>query len=132
MTLETSSFPNGIDTSIVIDESAVEKTAAYTVVITTDSGKTFYIKTSQTFTLPGIAIGNSFTFVNMGEDGKCQITIDPDNADGISYAGANNDGVTLINTLATSKKGDYVRLASLGDTGAWQVTAVRGIWAKGS
>jgi hypothetical protein len=131
MTLETTSFPNGID-GFLVDDQAVEKTAAYTVVIGTDSGKTFYVKSSVTFTLPGIAIGNTLTFVNMGEDGKCQITIDPDAADGVSYAGSATDGVTLINTLATSKKGDFVTLAALDQAVAWQVTAVRGIWAKGA
>ena len=52
------------------------KESNYTVVITTDSGKTFTSKTDGTvFTLPGIAIGNVFKFVNTAEDGTNTFTI---------------------------------------------------------
>jgi hypothetical protein len=36
----------------------------------------------------------------------------------------------LINTKATSRQGDYVVIASLDGTTAWQVTQVRGTFAK--
>lgn len=125
-------FPNGL-ASFMIDDKSVEKTANYTVIITTDSGKTFYSVTNGiTFTLPSIAIGNTVTFVNMANDGAAELTIDPAAADGITYAGSSTDGITLINTLATSQKGDFVTLASLDGVVAWQVVDVRGIWAKGA
>ena len=38
----------------------------------------------------------------------------------------------LINTKATSKVGDYVVLASLDGTTAWQVVDAQGVWAKES
>lgn len=122
-------YPNGVDTTVVRD--GVRKTAAYTVVASTDCGKTFYIDSGAvTFTLPAIAIGNTFTFVNMNPDGAAALTISPAAADGISYVGSATDNKDLINTAATAKKGDYVTLAALDQTVAWQVTDASGVWAK--
>lgn len=107
------------------------KEANYTVVITTDSGKTFTSKTDGViFTLPSIAIGNTVTFVNESGDGQNTLTISPAAVDGITYAGSSTDNKDIINTKATSKKGDFVTLASLDGVVAWQVVAVRGVWAK--
>jgi hypothetical protein len=122
-------FPNGVG-GFLVDNNAELKTSAYTVVITTDSGKTFTVEADQTFTLPAIAIGNTFTFVNNAPDGTATLTISPNASDGITYAGSSTDNKDLINTGATAKRGDFVTLASLDGTVAWQVTAARGIWAK--
>ena len=109
----------------------VAKEANYTVVITTDSGKTFTSKTDGTvFTLPAIAIGNTITFVNTAENGTNTLTISPAAVDGITYAGSSTDNKDIINTKATSKQGDFVTLASLDGVVAWQVVAVKGVWAK--
>lgn len=123
-------FPNGVDTTIVRD--GVEKTGAYTVTVNDDSGKTFYIdnNTDITFTLPSIAVGEVYTFVNMNKDGHAALTISPQTADGITYVGDATDNKDLINTKATAKKGDFVTLASLDGTAAWQVVAASGVWAK--
>ena len=123
-------MPNGFATFIV-DNNAEIKTANYTVIVTTDSGKTL-ISTLDAivYTLPSIAIGNTVTFVNMADDGQAALNISPAAADGITYAGSSTDNKDLINTKATSKKGDFVTLASLDGTTAWQVVAARGIWAK--
>lgn len=123
-------FPNGIE-SFLVDSNAVEKTANYTVVTTTDSGKTFVSTLDGiVYTLPAIAIGNTITFVNMAEDGTASLSISPAAVDGITYAGTQVDDKDLINTKATAKKGDFVTLSSLDGTAAWQVVAARGIWAK--
>lgn len=108
----------------------VRKTSAYTVVTTTDSGKTFIVDTSVTFTLPAIAIGNTFTFMYDGVDGQGLLTISPNASDGITYAGSATDDKDLILTQATANRGDFVTLASLDGTTAWQVVASRGVWAK--
>lgn len=130
--LHLTGYPNGVS-GFLVDSDAEIKTANYTVIITTDSGKTLVSTLDgMDYTLPSIAIGNTVTFVNMAEDGAALLTIDPAAADGITYAGSSTDGVTLINAKATAKKGDYVTLASLDGTVAWQVVAVRGIWAKGA
>lgn len=124
------SMPNGFATFIV-DNNAEIKTANYTVIVTTDSGKTL-ISTLDAivYTLPSIAIGNTVTFVNMADDGQAALNISPAAADGITYAGSSTDNKDLINTKATAKKGDFVTLASLDGVVAWQVVAARGIWAK--
>jgi len=123
-------FPNGLS-SFLVDSNAVAKAANYTVVITTDSGKTFTSETDGVvFTLPSIAIGNTVTFVNNAVDGVADLTISPAAADGITYAGSSTDNKDLINTKATAKRGDFVTLASLDGTVAWQVVDARGIWAK--
>ena len=111
-----------------------EKSSNYTVVISTDSGKTFTSKTKDVvFTLPAIAVGNVFTFVNTAEDGTNNLTISPNASDGITYKGSSTDDKDLINTQATSKVGDYVKIQAMnGDVTAWQVTDVQGVWAKES
>ena len=111
-----------------------EKSSNYTVVISTDSGKTLTSKTKDVvFTLPGIAVGNVFTFVNTAEDGTNNLTISPNANDGITYKGSSTDDKDLINTQSTSKVGDYVKIQAMnGDVTAWQVTDVQGVWAKES
>ena len=109
------------------------KESNYTVVATTDSGKTFTSKTNGTvFTLPAIAVGNVFTFVNTAEDGANTFTISPNANDGILYVGGLVDDKDLINTKATSKVGDYVKIAALNSTAHWTVVEAQGVWAKES
>ena len=109
------------------------KESNYTVVITTDSGKTFTSKTDGTvFTLPAIEVGNVFTFVNTAEDGHNTFTISPNASDGILYVGGLTDDKDLINTKATSKVGDYVKIAALNSTAHWTVVEAQGVWAKES
>ena len=111
-----------------------QKDSNYTVVINNgDCGKTFLSNTKDVvFTLPSIAIGNVYTFVNTGADGQNNLTISPVSIDGILYAGSLTDDKDLINTQATSKVGDYVTLASLNSTVFWTVVDSQGLWAKES
>jgi len=109
------------------------KESNYTVVATTDSGKTLTSKTDGVvFTLPAIAVGNVFTFVNTAEDGHNTFTISPNANDGILYVGGLVDNKDLINTKATSKVGDYVKIAALNSTAHWTVVEAQGVWAKES
>ena len=108
------------------------KTSNYTVT-TGDSGKTFVSATDGVvFTLPAIATGAVYKFVNSAEDGTNTLTISPNASDGIQYAGSATDDKDLINTKSTSKQGDYVVIASLDSTANWSVTEVRGTFAKES
>ena len=108
------------------------KTSNYTVT-TGDSGKTFVSATDGVvFTLPAIATGEVYKFVNAAEDGTNTLTISPNASDGIQYAGSATDDKDLINTKSTSKQGDYVVIASLDSTTNWSVTEVRGVFAKES
>ena len=110
-----------------------QKDTNYTVVITTDSGKTFLSNTKDVvFTLPAIAIGNTFTFINTGADGQNNLTISPAAADGILYAGSLTDNKDVINTQTTSKVGDFIKIASLNSTDFWTVVEAQGVWAKES
>jgi hypothetical protein len=107
-----------------------DKAANYSVVVG-DSGKTFTSKTDGVvFTLPAIAVGYVFTFVNTATDGANTLTISPNANDGILYAGSLVDDKDLINTKATSKVGDYVTIASFNSTAHWTVVDVQGIFAK--
>ena len=111
-----------------------QKDTNYTVVIANgDSGKTFLSNTKDVvFTLPAIAIGNTFTFINTGADGMNNLTISPAAADGILYAGSLTDNKDVINTQATSKVGDFIKIASLNSTDFWTVVEAQGVWAKES
>ena len=111
-----------------------QKDTNYTVVIANgDSGKTFISNTKDVvFTLPAIAIGNVFTFINTGADGQNNLTISPNAADGILYVGGLTDDKDLINTQTTSKVGDYVKIAALNSTDFWTVVEAQGVWAKES
>ena len=110
-----------------------QKDSSYTVVISTDSGKTFLSNTKDVvFTLPAIAVGNVFTFYNTGADGQNNLTISPDGDDGILYLGGLVDDKDVVNTQGTSKVGDYVTIASLNSTAHWTVVDSLGLWAKES
>jgi len=110
----------------------IKKTANYTVVIVTDIGKIFTsVLDGMVYTLPAIAEGDNYTFINLAEDGDAKLSVSPNANDGIVYGGAKVDDKDVINTKATALKGDYVTIKS-SDAGtvAWQVPASRGIWAK--
>jgi hypothetical protein len=111
-----------------------QKDSNYTVVIANgDSGKTFLSNTKDVvFTLPAIAVGNVYTFINTGADGQNNLTISPNASDGILYVGGLVDDKDLINTQATSKVGDYVKIAALNSTAHWTVVEAQGVWAKES
>jgi len=122
-----------INTASVSGYNIQPKESAYTVVISTDSGKTFTSKTNgMVFTLPAIAIGNVFTFVNTAPDATNTFTVSPNSSDGILYLGSLTDNKDVINTKSTSKVGDYVTIASLNSTAHWTVVDVQGVWAKES
>jgi len=114
-----------------------EKQAAYSVVIG-DSGSTFTCPknsttagASVTFTLPAVAAneGSVFTFVNTGSDGTNQIVITgAAGTEYITYKGVVAQ-ITLTNTLATSKVGDYVKIGGQLAGATWTVLDIQGVWA---
>ena len=111
----------------------IETKTSNTTLTAADSGKTFVSATDGVvFTLPAIATGEVYKFVNTAEDGTNTLTISPNVSDGIQYAGSATDDKDLINTKATSRQGDFVVIASLDSTANWSVTSVRGVFAKES
>lgn len=105
------------------------KTADYTVIINTDSGKTFVSALDgMDFQLPAIAVGNVFTFINTADDAGALLTIKPNASDGIAYLGLVADDKDVFNTKTTSLKGDRITIASGNAVVSWIVTDCRGIW----
>ena len=102
-----------------------------------DSGKVFLIGTDAlVVTLPATSKAVTFTFINSGADGNNIITISPDandkiigtivNAAADAVCSASDDG-DLVNTKATSNRGDRVTLVGDGVDG-WYITEGCGIW----
>ena len=136
--MSTYKTDNSGDNSQVEQISVVEITASKTVSIE-ESGNVFLIGTDAlTVTLPATKKGAKYTFINSGADGNNIITISPNASDGIfgSIANATADSVSggvdnknIINTKATSNKGDRITLIGDGVDG-WYVAGGVGIWAS--
>lgn len=106
-----------------------------------DSGKVFLIGTDAlVITFPSTEAGLEFTFINSGAAGNNIITISPQAADGIAgtitlassvVTRVGTVDVDLVNTKATSTKGNSVRLIATGvaGTGAYYIVSSTGIWA---
>lgn len=115
--------------------------AADTTLTAADSGKIFGIGTDAiVVTLPSTQAGLDFTFINIGAAGNNIITISPQAADGIAGTITLASSVVtrvgtvdtdLVNTKATSTKGNSVRIVGTGvaGTGAYYITSSTGIWA---
>jgi hypothetical protein len=88
---------------------------------------------ADALTLPAIADGLSgITIMAIGAFGTTEITIDPNGADkihGVDIAPA--DGVTVVLTKATQRRGDFITLIA-GDADGYLAIEQRGIWAAGS
>ena len=119
------------------NENYVQSITASTTLTAGDSGKVFTVATDAlVITLPAVAAGLKFTFVNTGADANNIITISPESSDAIwgtiTLAGSvvdlgGVDNKDLINTKSSSIKGDSATLVSDGTD--WYVTASTGIWA---
>ena len=102
-----------------------EKPSSYGVQ-TTDLGKSFTSKSGDiTFTLHSHGAGYTYTFTNTGTDGTNEVKVTAAGAGEMSFAGST--GITLTNTKATSKVGDYVTLHSIG--AVWALVGIQGTWA---
>ena len=124
-------YPNGVSATVV-PRAFTEVTADKTLNATTDVGKTFVVTgLNKTITLPALSAGALYiyTIVNGCEDGASLLSILPGTLDGISLI-TQVDDKKLLNTAATSKKGDYVTLSSASLGVFWVVTSMSGVWAK--
>ena len=119
----------------------VETITANRTLTAEDSGKTFLVGTDAlTITLPSTIKGFKATFINSGSAGNNIITIAPVSADGIAgtitlassvVTRVGTVNTALVNTKATSTKGNAVTLVGTGvtGTGAYYITSSTGIWA---
>lgn len=119
------------------NENYIETITATQTLSYNDSGKVFLVATDAlVITLPATKAGVKFTFVNSGADANNIITISPNSSDKIigsianaaadSVCSASDDG-DLVNTKATSNKGDRVTLVGDGEDG-WYIIEGIGIW----
>lgn len=117
----------------------VDPWAAYTVreAITVDktldiqdNGKLFVVTAdAKIITLPAVATPVNCVIMNGGAFGAIAVNVSPDAGDkiqGPDLPGADNKD--LINTKATAKRGDFVKIAT-GDANGPLVVELRGTWA---
>lgn len=96
-----------------------------------DNGKVFFVDTTAVITFPAVATGLSCTLVNIGAYGDVQISADPAAADSIHAPDiAGTDNKDHINTLATSQRGDLVKLVGGLVATGYNVTDQVGTWAQ--
>lgn len=97
-----------------------------------DVGKLFWVDTDAvTITLPAIATGlDGVAIVNGGAFGAVAVTLSPNASDMILGPGITGaDDKDLINTKATARRGDFVKLGG-NDADGYAVQEIRGTWAR--
>lgn len=96
-----------------------------------DNGVVQIVNTdAKVITLPSTVVGYSYTVVNGAADGAALVSVAPAAADmivGNGFTGADNKAA--LNTKATAKRGDYIKLVGDGVNG-WMITEIVGIWAR--
>jgi len=99
-----------------------------------DTGKTFFIDTDAfVITLPVTATPLEVGIVNAGAFGTVLVSVSPQAADMIhapDIAGTNDKD--HLNTKATARRGDRIRLRNAGDANGAIVSEQIGIWAQES
>ena len=135
-TLEAGSVSatKGVKDGNVSGEEYVTLDSATTLALATHSvqvGKVVRIQGGDvTLTLPAVTVGASFHIVNDNNDGGGALTISPNASDKflVDIAGAaGTDNKDIVNTKATAKRGDYVKLIGLSANG-WLIEEIRGTW----
>ena len=96
-----------------------------------DNGKLFWVtKDAKTITLPAVATPVNCVIANGGAFGTVLVTIAPNASDKIQGPDLpGTDNTALLNTKATAKRGDFVKLAT-GDANGGLVIELRGTWAS--
>ena len=115
--------------------NAIEVDAAtLTIAFATHMGRPVIQKQACVFTLPAIAdVKGDVWIINGAADGTL-MTVEPNASDKFVWdvagaAGTNDKGI--INTAATAKKGDYVKLR-YGSADGWAIKEMGGIWVDES
>jgi hypothetical protein len=132
--------PNG-DSQYGGANSPIQIVTANVTLSAADAGKTFLVATDAlTITLPASVAGCQYTFINHGAAGNNIITVAPQAVDGIAgtitlassvVTRVGTVNTALVNTKATSTKGNAVTIIGTGitGTGAWYIKESTGIWA---
>lgn len=95
-----------------------------------DNGKLFFVTTDAlVITMPAVATPVNCAIVNGGAFGTVAVNVSPNAADKIQGPDLpGTDNKDLINTKATARRGDFVRLQT-GDANGPLVSELRGTWA---
>lgn len=95
-----------------------------------DNGKVFFVDTdAKIITMPVTATPVNCTIVNIAPFGAVLVAISPQAADKIQGPDLpGTDNKDLLNTKATARRGDFVRLMT-GDANGPVVSELRGTWA---
>ena len=112
--------------------NAIEVNAAtLTIAYATHMGRPVIQRQACVFTLPAVAdVSGDIWIVNGAADGTL-CTISPNASDKFVWdvaGAAGTDDKDLINTAATAKKGDYVKLR-YGAGAGWAIKEMAGTWA---
>jgi len=96
-----------------------------------DNGKLFWVThDGKTVTLPAVATPVNCVIANGGAFGTVLVKIAPNANDKIQGPDLpGTDNTALLNTKATAKRGDFVKLAT-GDANGGLVIELRGTWAS--
>ena len=132
-------YTDALGNNAEISEKLVVEITADKTISLDESGIVFLVGTDAlTITLPATKKGTKYTFINSGADGNNLITISPNADDAIfgTIANAAADSVAsgvadkdIVNTKATSNKGDRITLVGDGVDG-WYIVEGVGIWAS--
>ena len=115
--------------------NAIEVSGDTTLAFDTHCGRPVIQTAAAVFTLPAIsggALGQTFWIINGASDGTL-MTISPNSNDKFLWdvaGAAGTDDTDIINTAATAKKGDYVKL-SYGSAHGWTIDEMGGTWVDG-
>lgn len=122
---------------------AVDVDSAKTLAIADSGFVQNVIADGVIFTLPATASLGSWTARNAGvkspngpkgtaSSGTAGFQMSPNASDQVQggVSGSAVDNKDIINTKATSKIGDEVTVANVGETNGPIVTAIRGVWAR--
>lgn len=94
-----------------------------------DNGKLFWCTATTVVTLPAVAVPTNCVIANGAAFGAGQTSISPNASDKVQGPDLpGTDNKDHINTLATSRRGDFVKLVA-GDANGPFVAEQRGIWA---
>ena len=101
-----------------------------TLAYATHSGRPVIQTTAAVFTLPAVAnLGSSFWIVNGAPDGTL-MTLAVNASDKFLWdvaGAAGTDDKNAINTAATARKGDYIKV-QYGSSDGWIITEMGGTW----
>lgn len=106
------------------------KSANYTV-DATDNGTTIFVDTDAVvITLPAVEGISGIKVVNIAAFGAALVSVAPNAADMIEGPGITAaDNKKILNTKATARRGDYVKIDN-GDANGWSIVELRGTWAR--